>query len=114
MAALTVQKADNARNVARQRVLLGGRIVFGQDFTCECTIRDLSETGARVRVPPGASLPNEFVLVDLPHGRAFEATVAWRRDEHLGVAFRAAHDLTGTVPPEFQRIRAIWIAARFH
>jgi hypothetical protein len=105
--------AENARAAERQRVLLGGRVVYGQDFTCECTIRDLSATGARLRLPKGAVVPDAFTLIDLPHARAYGAHVVWRRDDSVGVAFDSAHDLEGPVPTDLLRIRQIWMAARF-
>jgi hypothetical protein len=113
MAAATHPQSEEPRCEARQRVLLGGRLVFGQDFTAECTIRDISRTGARLRVASGAAIPDRVTLIDLPHGRAYAGQVVWRWEDELGVSFRAAHDLSGPVPPELHHVRALWIAARF-
>lgn len=107
-----VRKSQDARRAERQRVLLGGRIIFGQDYTYECTIRSLSATGGRVRLPSGAVVPDSFTLVDLPHGLAYDAHIAWRDQDHIGVSFADVHDLGGVVRPDLQRVRAIWIAAR--
>ena len=108
----TAHKPDEARIAERTRVLLGGRIVYGQDFTCECTIRDLSETGARLRLPASAGVPDSFTLIDLLHGQAYAARVAWRREDAVGVAFDSVFDLRDAVPPELIHLRRIWMAAR--
>jgi hypothetical protein len=112
MTAMPQPKLEDGRSADRRRVLLGGRIVFG-DFTLACTIRDLSETGARLRLERGASAPESFILIDLPHGAAYEARVAWRAGDQLGVAFTGAHDLTRPTPPELRHVRQLWMAARF-
>ena len=46
------------RSVRRQRVLLGGKLVFGvAEFNVDCTIRDLSDAGARVKLPMDLPTP---------------------------------------------------------
>ena len=46
------REAAERRGGGRQRVLLAGKIVQGGGaFSSDCGIRDLSEAGARIRLP---------------------------------------------------------------
>lgn len=82
------QLMDNKRGDPRQRVLKSGKIVFaGGSFSVDCTIRNLSTTGARLQVPTTVAIPDRFVLVDAHAGTRREATVVWRKADQLGVRF---------------------------
>ena len=54
---------DNKRSSPRQRVLKSGKMVFaGGSFSIDCTIRNISETGARLQVPTTVGIPEKFAL----------------------------------------------------
>jgi hypothetical protein len=58
---------------------------------CECTLYDVSEEGAQIRIGQSQDLPNEFTLVLSHDGAARRrCTVMWRSGERLGVRFMAA------------------------
>jgi hypothetical protein len=79
---------DNKRDRPRQRTLKSGKIVFaGGSFSIDCTIRNLSETGARLQVPTTVAIPDKFTLVDAHGGTRREVSVAWRKDDLVGVRF---------------------------
>ena len=79
---------NNKRSTQRQRVLKSGKIVFaGGSFTVDCTIRNLSETGARLRVPTTVTIPDRFALLDGQSGKRRDVTVAWRKGDEIGVHF---------------------------
>jgi hypothetical protein len=82
---------DNKRGGQRQRVLKSGKIVFaGGSFGVDCTIRDLFDGSARLRVP--TSLPF-FRLVHAIDSRARthrEATVVGARATSSGCAFHSS------------------------
>jgi hypothetical protein len=60
---LAFQGMDSKRGSPRQRVLKGGKIVFaGGSFSVDCTIRNLSETGARLQIPTTGPIPDRFHL----------------------------------------------------
>lgn len=101
-----------ARAGQRRRTLLRGRIVWGHHATIsvDCTIRDLSETGAQLRVPATQALPTTFTLIHILDGVAYEASVAWRRGDQVGVKFTASHNLKRPVEPEMFHVRQIWLA----
>jgi hypothetical protein len=80
---------DNKRIAPRQRVLKSGKIIFsGGAFSIDCTIRNISETGARLQVPTSVAIPDKFTLLDThAGGTRREATVVWRKDNMMGVRF---------------------------
>ncbi|MBN8912210.1 MAG: PilZ domain-containing protein [Rhizobiales bacterium] len=78
------------RVAARKRVLKGARIVYNdRSSTLSCTVRDLSDTGARLRVPQGQAVPSQFDLLIDVDGFEAPCTVVWRRGEEVGVTFDA-------------------------
>lgn len=81
--------SDEHRVSPRQRVLKGGRIVINDGFsTFQCTIRNLSDTGAKLKVASVVGIPEQFQLI-MDDGRKFGCTVAWRTAEEIGVSFTA-------------------------
>lgn len=79
-------QVDNQRIARRQRVLKQGKIVFFNNLSVtDCTIRDLSETGAKVICGDQMAVPNEFRLVVLMDNTIRDVQVAWRR-KHAGCA----------------------------
>ena len=79
---------DNKREGSRQRVLKGGKIIFaGGSLSVDCTIRNLSATGARLQVPTTVAIPDKFVLMDAHAGTRREARVVWRKADQIGVRF---------------------------
>ena len=78
---------EEHRAAPRQRVLKGGRIVVNDGFsTFQCTVRNLSETGARLKVASIIGVPDSFELA-LDDGRKFHCTVAWKTEFEIGVKF---------------------------
>ena len=79
---------DNKRISPRQRVLKSGKIVFaGGSFSIDCTIRNVSDTGARLQVPTTVAIPDKFSLVDVQSGKRREVKVMWRKGDLIGVHF---------------------------
>lgn len=82
--------ALNRRGGNRRRVLKGAKVVFNDNKSIlDVTIRDLSETGARVKLDPSA------VLATLPEGEitlmrgkmGYPAWIMWARNGELGLRF---------------------------
>lgn len=76
------------RNSTRKRTLLKGRIIFNNRCSViECTIRDISETGAKISFAHPTPLPAEFEL-DIPSkGPPVRARVMWSNGKECGVFF---------------------------
>ncbi|MBR0751515.1 PilZ domain-containing protein [Bradyrhizobium jicamae] len=79
---MTVEKRRNARH----RVLKGGTIEFG-GAAIDCTIRNLSPSGAAIEVENQTGIPDHFTLVVPGDGLHMPCHVAWRRALRLGLTF---------------------------
>jgi hypothetical protein len=78
---------DEKRAVPRRRTLKGGSIVINNGFsTFQCTVRNLSEIGAKLQVAGIIGIPDQFTLL-LDDKQSFPCTVIWRRESELGVSF---------------------------
>lgn len=78
--------SDN-RDAQRQRILKGGKIVFNDGrSTIDCTVRNLSAGGARLRVPSVIGIPDAFEL-RISETTTHQCTIAWRKPDELGVKF---------------------------
>ncbi len=79
---------ENNRLAGRQRVLKDGKIVFNHNSSIiDCTIRDVSETGAKILCEHAAAVPDECRLVTLKDNLIRDAKVIWRRGEQVGLLF---------------------------
>jgi hypothetical protein len=81
---MTEQRKDS-----RGKALKGGKIVLRGSSIFDCTIRDLSKGGARLRIENTLALPDRFELryeTELgPLRRA--CRVIWRGPGEVGIAF---------------------------
>jgi hypothetical protein len=101
------------RQAGRQRVFLGGKIVFqGGAISVNCAIRDMSATGARIAVPGMEVLPNHCFLIDIRKGMAHQVEVVWMRMPQYGLRFVKSHRLENSADPEIQFLRRLWSDAR--
>jgi zona occludens toxin (predicted ATPase) len=78
---------EESRNEQRHRTLKPGLIVFNNGFsTIECMVRNLSESGAQLKVESLIGIPDEFQLKLKDAGIA-RAQIAWKRGKTIGVKF---------------------------
>ena len=78
--------ADEHRTSPRYRVLKAGTIEFGGG-AIDCTVRNLSDSGAALDVASPVGIPERFTLV-LPADNARKlCQVVWRRERRIGVVF---------------------------
>ena len=75
---------DEHRIAPRHRVLKGASIQFGGG-AIDCTVRNLSETGAALDVQSPVGIPAEFTLVTDTEQR--QCRVVWRKEKRIGVTF---------------------------
>jgi hypothetical protein len=72
----------------RSRTLLSGRIILSEGKSViDCTVRDLSAEGARIRVDEVAIVPAQFYIEIGEDRRRELCRVVWRRPTEVGVAF---------------------------
>ena len=79
------------------RLLLEGKIVSLDGTTViDVKIRDMSATGAILRIPPNVTLPESFSLLVVSDGKRYPAEKRWRKGERLVVQFVGEPRLTAS------------------
>ena len=74
------------RIAPRRRLLKAGTIEFGGGGI-DCTVRNLSETGASLEVVTPLFIPDRFTLfVPSDHFKR-PCHIVWRKEKRIGVAF---------------------------
>jgi hypothetical protein len=81
-----VQVVDEHR-IATRRFLKAGRISFGGGAAFDCTVRNLSETGAALEVTSPVGIPERFTLVIEADHLHVPCRVIWRKEKRIGVHF---------------------------
>ena len=79
---------DDHRSNERKRVLKGARILFnGHNSSIDVAIRDLSETGCRLKLDSLVAVPDKFDLLVRMDNQIYPSRVVWRKLNELGVEF---------------------------
>ncbi len=84
--------ADAARNIDerehRQRVLKGASILTGiNNSEIRCTVRNMHDGGAELRISVGSIVPGEFLLYVPIDEIGYKSVVRWRHGDRIGVMF---------------------------
>jgi len=78
---------DEHRQQPRLRTLKSGKIVFNKKSSVlDCTIRNLSRTGACLQVADPTGIPQSFEL--LVGGVSRACQISWRSGTRVGVIFQ--------------------------
>ena len=89
---------DERRQDQRNKVIFGGIASTDAPAPKDCTVRDISDHGARVEFKPGAAVPKDQMSLSIARkGKSFLAKVIWWRDNIVGVAFTDAPE--NALPP---------------
>jgi len=104
-------RADH-RQTPRQRSYLGGKLVYGDYFSLDCVVRDITDGGAKLQLPQGQAVPDKVYLVDLKTAIAYDAHVVWRRYPLIGVAFDHQHGLAEASTPHLRILKQLWMSSR--
>ncbi len=75
---------------AQQRIQLikpGLISIDGASLTRQCTLGDITDTGARISVSNSDNIPDEFLLISRAEDLCASSCVVWRRGNDLGLAF---------------------------
>lgn len=76
------------RKTLRARTILGGVISFNKRrSTIDCTVRNLSQQGARVEFINTAILPDAFDLTIARREETLRARMVWRGEDAAGIVF---------------------------
>lgn len=99
------------RPKARKQVLLTGIIAsHSGDQSLDCTIRDLSETGARIVAAKGVQLPEGFYLINVRDRVAYEARLVRNDGQAAGVIFEKTLPLSGLSDPALGFLKRMWLS----
>ena len=79
---------DDTRSAPRHRTLKGGSVSF-DGGGCECTVRNLSFTGAHLEIENEnpIKLPDFFTLIIRPEYLKRDCQVIWRKGKSIGIRF---------------------------
>lgn len=76
------------RHSSRVRSLKGGRAIVASSGTgFDCVIRDLSESGARIRFPDPMPMNAAFELYFIAENKRVPIKIAWQQGSDVGVKF---------------------------
>lgn len=76
------------RKGARARTVLRATIIFNnRNSSIDCTVRNFSDTGAKIIIDETIAVPQQFELHVPQKGRSFAAKVVWRRGNEIGLEF---------------------------
>ena len=95
----------------RRRMLLGGVVVSGAGaYVFDCSIRNLSESGAKIVCAKGVQLPPRFHLIIVRDRLVCEAELSWRQGDAYGVAFKARTPLSDIDDPALSHLTQLWLS----
>ena len=77
---------ENSRAAPRHRILKAGSVEFNGGVV-DCTVRNISNTGAALEVAAPLDVPDAFWLLIAGDHTRRHCRVAWREDKRIGVAF---------------------------
>jgi PilZ domain-containing protein len=97
-AAIKLDLNGENRRSQRRTVVEDARIVNkrGGWSLINCTVRDISEGGAKLQIAPSVEIPTEFDLLLVKEMQIIPVRIRWRRRDFMGVQFTAP---TRTAPP---------------
>jgi hypothetical protein len=75
------------RIAQRHRVLKAGTIEFGGG-AIDCTVRNVSDTGAALEVVTPLFIPDDFTLVFQTEHVKRPCHIVWRKERRIGVRFK--------------------------
>jgi hypothetical protein len=79
---------NERRNFQRHRLLKPGTISLDKGGGIDCTVRNLSGTGACLEVASPLGIPDDFILTIGGDHEKRPCHVAWRSAKRIGVTFR--------------------------
>ncbi|MCC8955146.1 PilZ domain-containing protein [Bradyrhizobium sp. Pear77] len=88
---------EEQRAAQRRRMLRAGTISFGGG-AIDCTVRNLSDSGAALDVTSPVGIPDRFTLVVDTDQSKLPCRIVWRKEKRIGVRFELREDDAGGTP----------------
>jgi PilZ domain len=79
-------RAADRADAPRRRTFKAGTIEFGGG-AIDCTVRNISETGAALEVVTPLFIPDRFTLFVPTEQLKRPCRIVWRREKRIGVTF---------------------------
>lgn len=109
MSSPAVSDATQRRYKGRQRTLLAGKLAtVDATETLDCTIRNISDTGAMIEMTSPQLLTGPLQLMQVKDGLAWDVEIVWRRGNRIGLRLGDRHDLKANTEIQLKALRAIW------
>jgi hypothetical protein len=94
----------------RRRVLLSGVIYVPKSHsTFDCSIRDLSDSGARIDVRAGALIPTRFQLINVKDQIAYEVQCVRRNGREMALKTLRLIPLADASSSEARQLRRLLV-----
>ena len=95
-----------SRKSGRRQAHATGKIVCqGNASAFNCTIRDISPTGASIRLSESQVLPKRFFLVELQSRVIYDAEVVWVAYAQRGLRFIHSSDVQDKLPAHVESVK---------
>jgi hypothetical protein len=78
---------EERRKETRQRTLKAGKIMIDGKSIIDCTVRNLTDTGASLEVGSPVGIPDTFQLSIPVDKLTRKCRVTWRQERRIGVQF---------------------------
>jgi hypothetical protein len=99
------------RTRRRRRVLFSGFIYVPETRSpVKCSIKDISETGAKIIIKSESHIPGTFQLVNVTNQTAFEVQCVNQIGRELGLKILRPISLTEAVSSEAQELKRLLVA----
>lgn len=99
------------RAAERRRAFLGGMIVSCDGMqSLSCTIRNISDGGARIALPRDTIVPARFYLLTSRQAVGHEAQIVWRTATQAGLKFHAEQKLSPAMNTELLFLWRLFLA----
>ncbi len=95
------------RHATRSRLYQRANVVFnGRQAVLDCSVRNVSETGALVRLTDWIALPATFEIETAGETKSRRVRQCWRKGDDVGVAFLTAEESRPAALIDFAAARA--------
>jgi len=78
---------EQQKRSQRLRTLKGDSILVANGGAIDCTVRNISETGARLEVENPVGIPDKFTLIAQHERIKRGCRIVWRKAKQIGVRF---------------------------
>ena len=105
------QRQVDQRVSPRRKVLVAAKVAFGAT-TADCTIRDISVSGAQLHAPSVLRLPEDVHLLIMSEGLVIHARRVWARFPLCGLEFVSAQPVERSTHPQAAPLQQAWRDAK--